>query len=107
MINSERARKTAEKLAENYWIPPFEPDKLFLERKVKVKKEITQIVLSALNEAVKEKDELIEKIQRTIYDLVHMLQGSFVVSDTLSDLAKECNKYTSIDFFEKRQKESK
>ena len=52
--NSERARKTAEKLAENYWIPPFEPDKLFLERKVKVKKEIAQIVLSALNEAVKE-----------------------------------------------------
>ena len=54
MTNLKRARKTAEKLAENYWIPPFEPAKLFLERKVKVKKEIAQIVLSALNEAVKE-----------------------------------------------------
>ncbi len=38
------AEKLAEKIAEDYWIPPFEPDKLFLERKEGVKKEVAQLI---------------------------------------------------------------
>ena len=43
------AEKLAEKISNDYWLPPFEPDELFLERKEKVKREVAQLITSSID----------------------------------------------------------